>query len=60
MNTPDWMTDAPAHEPKRARSARNNRRSTDRRRLNLKAVMTVAAMLVAAWGVYELTLLLIH
>ena len=61
MNTPQWMTEAPAHAPPRAKSARRNRRSTDRPGLNLLNVsLAFLAMLVTMWCICELNALLLH
>jgi hypothetical protein len=61
MNTPDWMIEAPAHAPPRAKSARHNRRSTDRLGLNVFDVsLAFLAMLVTMWGICELNALMLH
>ena len=61
MNTPQWMTDAPAPAPSRAKSARRNRRATDRPAMNAVDVgLAFVAMLVTLWCIFELNSLLLH
>jgi hypothetical protein len=60
MNTPNWMTEASAHAPMRAKLARHNRRSTDHSGLTVDVMLAFAAMLVTTWVVYELTSLMLH
>ena len=61
MNTPQWMIEAPAHAPPRAKSVRHHRRSTDRRRLNaVDVTLAFLAMLVTMWGICELNSLLLR
>jgi hypothetical protein len=60
MNTPQWMIEAPAHAPRRVKSARN-RRSADRAALNLfNVALAFLAMLVTMWSICELNALLLH
>jgi hypothetical protein len=61
MNTPNWMMDATAFAPRRAKSVRHKRRSTDRRRLNVvDLLLAFAVMLVTTWGISELNALMLH
>jgi|HubBroStandDraft_2_1064218.scaffolds.fasta_scaffold1141141_2 hypothetical protein len=61
MNTPQWMTDAPAHAPQRAKPARHNRRSTDRRTPRaVDLALAFLAMAVTMWGIYELNSLMLR
>ena len=60
MNTPNWMTDAPANAARRAGMARRQRRRSTDRRSNLDVVLAFGAMLLASWAVYEVTSLLLR
>jgi hypothetical protein len=61
MNTPHWMTDAPAHAPQRAKPVRHNRRSTDRRSPSVVDLsLAFLAMLVTMWSICELNSLLLR
>ena len=61
MNTPQWMIEAPAQAPPRAKSARHRRRSTDRQKLNVVDVtLAFLAMLGTMWAILELNSLLLR
>jgi hypothetical protein len=60
MNTPNWMMAATAEAPRRAKSVRHRRRSSDRRGLTGDLILAFAAMAAAMLGIYVLNSLLLH
>jgi hypothetical protein len=60
MNTPNWMSVATADAPRRAKSGRHRRRSSDRRALSADLMLAFAAMVAAMLGIYVLNSLMLH
>ena len=61
MNTPTWMMDAAPSTPQRAKAARHQRRSSDRRSAKVvDLALAFAAMVVTTWLFTQLNALLLR